>query len=84
MLADNVIMLVPDVELGENEAVTPGLVLARRVTIPENPLNPVTEMVEVADPPRGMVSGAGDTLRVKYGAGPFVFKLIEVLAVCGP
>jgi hypothetical protein len=60
-------MLVPDagIELGENEAVTPVGLFEVRLTLPENPLNPVTEMVEVADPPWGMMIVAGDALRVK-------------------
>ena len=80
MLAVNLRVLVPVVELGLNEAVTPlGNPDAERFTLPENPFAPVTVMVDVAEPPWGTLADEGDALRVKLGEA-FTVSVTEAAA----
>jgi len=68
--AVRVSVLVPDVALGENAAVTPlGRPEAASVTLPLNPFWPDTVMADFPEAPWASVSEVGDAPSVKLGAG---------------
>jgi len=72
--AENVTVLVPAVDAGLKEAVTPaGNPLALNVTLPLKPPLGVTEMVSVADPPRFKASVDELTDRENPGVGGPLF-----------
>jgi hypothetical protein len=72
--AENVTVLVPVVDAGLKEAVTPaGNPLALNATLPLKPPLGVTEMVSVADPPRFRASVDELAEREKPGVGGLLF-----------
>jgi hypothetical protein len=79
LLTVNVSTLVPVVDTGLNDAVTPlGRLEALKLTLPAKPLEAVTVIVEFPEPPCGSVMTVGEAPKMKFGPGFTVSRSVVV------